>query len=223
MDDIIYFMRKTPFVNGEIYHVFNRGVDKRNIFINKYDLERFFQSMSQFNRIEPIGSIYENRFVKQKYQLGCPTTKLVNFICYCINLNHFHFMLEQVSDNGISEFMKRMGGYTRYFNEKHQRTGFLFQGKFKSIHIDSNEYLLHLSAYVNLNNRVHKIKNENPLFKNRSSWEEYININNNNFCKKDLILGQFKNKKEYKKFAEDSLQDILDKKNEEEIKDLLLE
>lgn len=58
--------------------------------------------------------------------------------------------------------MKRMGGYTSYFNDKYKRSGVLFQGVFKSTHIDSNEYLLHVSAYVNLNNKIHPLRGETP-------------------------------------------------------------
>lgn len=94
--------RDIKFVEGEMYHVFNRGVDKRNIFDDKYDIERFLKSMEQFNSLVPIGSIYENRFNKNnKEKLGNGVSKLVNFLCYCLNPNHFHFILEQVSENGI--------------------------------------------------------------------------------------------------------------------------
>ena len=210
-------MRKVPFENGEFYHVYNRGVDKRNIFSDQNDITRFLQSMDEFNTLEPIGSIYENSFVKN--QLGNPTSKLVNFICYCINPNHFHFILEQVADNGISNFMKRMsGGYAKYFNEKYKRSGALFQGRFKAIHIDSNPYLLHVSAYVNLNDRVHTYPLGNPTSKLvRSSWDEYTTKGSENFCKKDIILGQFEDPKEYNQFARESLQGIIERRYREGI------
>lgn len=223
--------RKKPFVNGEFYHVYNRGVEKRNIFSDQDDLERFLQSMIEFNVVDPIGSLYENSF-----RLGGPTPKfdesgeekLVNFICYCVNPNHYHFILEQVTDGGISEFMKRLsGGYTGYFNNKNKRSGVLFQGKFKSIHIDSNEYLLHLSAYVNLNDHVHKHQlggRTAKLVESRSSWAEYMGEVKNPFCDKDIILEQFRNKKEYQKFAESSLSDILERRADmKDVEKLLLE
>ena len=106
--------------------------------------------------------------------------------------------------------MKRLGGgFTNYFNLKNQRSGALFQGKFKAAHIDSNEYLLHVSAYVNLNNMVHRIKSE----KFKSSWEEYFGDANKKLCSKDIILKQFKNKHEYKDFAENSLKSIQERKS----------
>lgn len=222
-------MRKTPFVEGEYYHIYNRGVEKRNIFSDQYDLDRFFQSMEEFNVVEPIGSIYENSFVKDKIknkpQLGSrspKSDKLVNFICYCLNPNHYHFILEPVVDKGMEKFMQRLGGgYTNYFNNKHKRNGVLFQGKFKSRHIDSD--LLDISVYVNLNNHVHQLGSPTSKL-HKSSWDEYRGKSKENFCCKDIILQQFENSNEYMCFAKDVLGDILERKKEKkEIESLLIE
>ena len=208
--------RKIPFVIGEYYHIYNRGVDKRIIFVDAYDIQRFFQSMVEFNTIAPVGSLYENSFL----QLGGETPKLkerlVNVIAYCLNPNHFHFILEQLVDRGISEFMKRMsGGYTGFFNNRYERSGSLFQGVFKSVHIDTNEYLLHASAYVNLNDRVHQLGGETPkLVKSRSSWGEYMDKGVKEICEKEIILGQFRNTDEYKEFALSSLESIIKRNGE---------
>jgi len=207
--------RKTSFANGEFYHVFNRGVDKRIIFTDKYDMDRFFKSLIEFNVVDPIGSLYES----SRNQCGGPTAtkeeRLVNIIAYCLNPNHYHLILEQLVDGGLSEFMKRLGGYTWYFNNKYKRSGFLFQGKFKAIHIDSNEYLLHVSAYVNLNDRVHKYGGPiaTPV-ESKSSWAEYTEAGNNRTCEKEIILGQFENIEEYKEFALSSLESIIQRKQE---------
>lgn len=207
-------MRKTTFASGEFYHIYNRGVDKRTIFSDQHDLDRFLQSMREFNNVEPIGSIFENSF----RQLGGETAKLkrlVKVIAYCLNPNHYHFILQQISEGGISEYMKRLGGgYTWHFNHRHKRNGALFQGTFKSIHVDSNEYLLHLSVYVNLNYKVHKL-NAGSLTK--SSFLEYVKqkqrARNSILCSPSVILSQFPNIKEYKAFASESLKDILERKN----------
>jgi REP element-mobilizing transposase RayT len=212
-------MRKIPFTTGEFYHVYNRGVEKRNIFQNKDDLARFFQSIQQFNTRNPIGSIYENSFRKEK-TLGHEVSKLVNFVCYSTSLNHYHFILEQLADKGVEKFMHRLGnGYTKYFNHKYKRSGVLFQGVFQSKHISSNEYLLHLSVYINLNNRIHG-RNCNILSGlghevSKSSWEEYTNDCEIELChNKNVILGQFKNKKEYKEFAEKFVKGIVERKED---------
>ena len=207
--------RKIQFVNDEFYHVYNRGVDKRDIFLDKYDLDRFIKSMLLFNNINPIGSIYEKTFGGRTPKLESEA-KLVDIVAFCLNPNHYHFILMQATDGGISEFMKRLnGGYTSYFNEKNNRSGALFQGKFKAIHIDSNEYLLHLSAYVNLNNSVHKFGGPTPKFVVASSWKEYIDDSVEGFCKKGIILNQFKDKNEYALFAKSSLELILEKKEKD--------
>jgi REP element-mobilizing transposase RayT len=210
--------RKSKFVNNHFYHIFNRGVDKREIFLTPDDLTRFLQSMDEFNTTSPIGSIFQNSF--NPLRSSTPKGgKLVNFICYCLNPNHYHFLLEQVADNGIEKFMQRLGtGYTNFFNNKNKRNGSLFQGRYKSILVDSNEYLLHLSSYINLNDKVHRLGSSTP----KSSWGEYIlgSHNDFNFCEKDIILGQFDNKEEYKKFAEESLENIKERK---EMEKLLLE
>lgn len=218
--------RKTPFVTGEYYHLYNRGIDKRNIFSGQKDLNRFFQSMIEFNVSEPIGSIYENSFIK-KSQLGGSTSKLrkgsqklVDFVAFCLNPNHFHFIVTQSSEKGIEKFMHRLGtGYTMYFNEKEKRSGALFQGRFKSVHVDTNEYLLHLSAYVNLNNKVHQLGGStSKLVGSRSSWGEYVDKNIGGVCEKKIILDQFNNINEYKKFSLSSLEMI--RRRKEDMKDL---
>jgi len=154
-------MRKIDFTTHEYYHIYNRGVDGRVIFPVPQDIKRFYQSLIEFNTLLPIGSIYENTFRKDGHardMLDPPQDRLVNFICYCLNPNHFHLILEQVSERGIEKFMHRLGvGYSKYFNQKYKRVGSLFQGTFKAIHVSSNEYLLHLSAYINLNNKIHKV------------------------------------------------------------------
>jgi len=218
-------MRKVELANNEHYHIFNRGVDKRKIFQETEDLLRFFQSMDEFNAINPIDSIYVNSF-RQLRSSTPKSEKLVNFLCYCLNPNHYHFILEQLVDKGIEKFMHRLGtGFTNYFNEKYNRSGSLFQGRYKAIHINSDEYLLHLSAYINLNSSVHQLRSSTPKL-SKSSWGEYIDNNQdkqdnqNAFCEKDIILGQFNNPLEYKKFAKSSLKDIKERKT---MKELLLE
>ena len=113
-------MRKEYLVEGEFYHVYNRGVDKRTIFLDGNDFDRFLQSMKEFNSDDPIGSIYENSFrgsIRKKQK------KLVDFIAYCLNPNHYHFILKQSSEKGIERFMHRLGmGYAKFFNNKYKRS-----------------------------------------------------------------------------------------------------
>ncbi|MDD5721548.1 MAG: transposase [Candidatus Pacebacteria bacterium] len=206
---------------GECYHVYNRGVDKRSITKDKVDAERFMQSLEFFNSKDPIISLREvvssenDKNIKSK-------EPLVEIVCYCLNPNHYHLLLREIYEGGISEFMKRLGGgYTWYFNNKHKRSGALFQGRFKSVHIKSNEQLLHDSAYVNLNWKVHNISGSTAE-RVRSSWDEYIGKASRNICSKDVILGQFRSKKDYKIFAESSLKEILKAKNDKKGEEMII-
>ena len=202
-------IRKHDFIEGEYYHLYNRGVDKRDIISDHQDLDRLFRSIIEFNQEETIGSIYENSFKKDS--LGSKASKLVTIVAYCINPNHFHLLVTPLVDNGIEKFMQRMGGYTKYFNERNDRNGSLFQGKFKSKHVDDNNYLLRLSAYVNMNNRDLLGSKASKLSK--SSLEEYVDDDmEDGICDSSIVLDQFKNKKEYFEFAKEAWADSLERK-----------
>ena len=200
-------MNREPFEVGEFYHVYNHGVDTRNIIEDEDDVSRFLDCLRIFNSVEPVGSFYLD------FQRGSTSeTKLVNVVSYCVNPNHYHLLLEEVSVGGISEFMKRVGvGYTLYFNTKNKRKGTLFRGRFRSTWVSTDEYLLYLCAYINLNFRVHQIPEE-LLKLVRSSWLEYTNETKREICKKEIILKNFNSKEDYKNFAEGELVNMLQKK-----------
>ncbi len=170
-------MRKNPLITGEYYHIYNRGVDKRDIFMSKADINRFALSVKEFNVMKPIGSLKE-RLIELKESSGVQHPQpLISIVCYCFNPNHFHFIIKQEVEGGISEFFKRLlGGYTNYFNLVHKRNGALFQGRFKSNLIDDDAYFLKIRPYVHLNNLVHDIPKEkiNLIF---SSEKEYNDKN----------------------------------------------
>lgn len=180
--------------------------------------------MDEFNTVALTGSLFENSFATPELKAKRKAKRLVNIVAYCLNPNHYHFILEQVAENGISQFMKRLGGgYSWYFNNRYHRSGALFQGAFKAKHINSNEYLLYLSVYINLNNKVHKLGDLVAKLV-KSSWEEYTTKQQVQFCKKDIILGQVKSLNEYKAFALDTLPALIQKKEQDkEFADLLFE
>jgi len=203
-------MNREPFELGEFYHIYNHGVEERNIFGDEDDSRRFLESMRVFNTIEPVGALFLENNNLQRGET--PETKLVNVVSYCLNPNHYHLLLEEIIPGGISEFMKRVGGgYTVYFNNKNKRKGSLFRGVFKSVWVSADEYLLYLSAYINLNYKVHELSDDFlPLV--RSSWNEYCEEKKKQMSHTEPILKHFKNKKEYKKYAEESLISMLEKK-----------
>ncbi len=211
-------MRKHTFEIGEYYHIYNRGTDKRDIISDESDLERFIQSLVEFNSTEPIFSIYQHQFNKK---LSSSTTKsdaLVSMVAHCINPNHFHLILTPLVEKGIEKFMQRVGGYTRYYNEKYQRSGVLFQGRFKSKHIESDRYLLHLSAYINMNNRDEFGNIFSKL--SSSSFDDYMANRTTLLCNPSIVLDQFNSTEEYKKFVRSSWEYTCQRKKELKIVEL---
>ncbi len=213
-------MRKTIFTNGEYYHIFNRGTDKREIFSDFQDYERFLLSMNLLNDVND-GLMIEWRdykksnplpnlddFLKLRFRKRDP---LVEIIAYCLNPNHYHFILKQIIDKGIEKFLHKIGtSHTKYYNTMRKRNGSLFQGVFKSILIDFNEYLLYLSAYVNKNNFIHGYnKNDDWEY---SSLPDYLGKRNTGLINKKIILDQFKNINEYNKFLNNNALYIRNKK-----------
>lgn len=197
-------MRKEPLVNNEYYHIYNRGVDKRDIFSDKNDLKRFIESILEFNRVAVIKSLYNLRKVGIK-SLPLVKEPLVVIVACCLNPNHFHFILKQLVDGGISKFMlKLQSGYTSYFNAKNDRSGSLFQGTFKSHHIGSENYFNKLLGYTNNNYEVHDI----PENKKDLIYASDIEYKNNNFKivskeEGEKILEIFRGSKNFKKHCKE--------------------
>jgi len=199
-------MRKTEFANGEYYHIYNRGVDKREVFLDRLDYERFLVCMNLLND-KKNGIMERQRNILKSNtraklsdirELSSGRKPLIEFNAYCLNPNHYHFILKQTEKDGIKIFMHKLGtAYTNYFNKKYDRSGSLFQGPFKSIHITSNEYLLYLSAYVNKNHFIHGYSKGDWKY---SSLLDYLGKRDEALCNKESILGQFEDAKEYEKY-----------------------
>lgn len=152
-------MRKHNFVNNEYFHIYNRGVDKRNIFLDYNDYKRFLKSLQFFNS---MGSTWLS-FIGDTPQQLREEDKLVDILCYCLMPNHYHILLKQKNNNGITMFMRKLNtGYTMYFNTKYERTGRLFENKFKAVHVENDDYFKHLSRYIHLN----------PLDLKNPNWRE---------------------------------------------------
>jgi len=192
--------RTIPLITEEIYHLYNCGVEKRNIFLNKRDCRRFLETVKFYQ--------YKDTPAKFSQFITPPGWKnqganLVKIICYCFMPNHFHIIAKQTIDKGISIFMSRLeNSYTKYFNTKNKRVGHLFQGAFKAVRIENDEQLIHVSRYIHLNPFVAELVGylENYEW---SSYLEYISNHKDEICQKDIILSFFKSVEEYKKFVVD--------------------
>ncbi|MCX6744985.1 MAG: transposase [Candidatus Parcubacteria bacterium] len=181
-------MRRINFVNQEIYHIYNRGVDKRDIFLKNGDYLRFVEYLKQ---------VQETKLNSDELSL----LDSVEFICYCLNPNHFHFVLKQLRDGGISKFMHFLAtSYTMFFNIKYQRSGALFQGPFKAKQVESFEHLLWLSIYVNTNAQIHGITDDAATYP-WCSFAYYLGTEQINICNKRIILEEIKNYSSYAKEA----------------------
>ena len=121
-------MRKQKLVSDSIYHVFNRGVEKRRVFMDEHDYSRFVNNLAIFNDVRAVlNAKYRIKEIKSIDN----REPLIDILAFCLMPNHFHLLLRQKEDNGISKFMNKIGvGYTNYFNWKYERGGPVFQGAF---------------------------------------------------------------------------------------------
>lgn len=151
------------FVNDHFYHVFNRGVNRQSIFLEDADYVRFVHNLYEMNDANPT---IDFRIAQTIY--GGPSSvnrrdPIVEILAWCLMPNHFHLMLRQRADGGIPLFMKKLGtGYAVYFNKKYERSGYVFQGRFKAVVVEKEGQFLHLSRYIHLN----------PVDLVESGWKE---------------------------------------------------
>ncbi len=209
-------IRNIEFSNGEYYHVFNRGVDKRIIFNTKEQQEFFFNRVKLLNTTDSRKYIANKRSRYKDKTIIASGDQLVSIVAYCLLPNHYHLLLRQEIDNGISQFMQRLGtSYTMYFNQQEKRSGSLFQGKFKAKHLSGDFALPVVSAYVNLNYKHHKINPNLHLVK--SSINEYIQpALGKNICNEEIIqsiIAETGSLADYKMFIKKASLSFADNKN----------
>jgi putative transposase len=143
--------RNVTFTPGEYYHIYNRGTEKRTIFKIATDFKRFLTLLYAANGEKPVHLQLQGRTLKEIVALDRGET-LIDICAYCLMPNHFHLLVRERVPGGISKFMQKLTtGYTMYFNKRHDRTGSLFQGKFKATHVSEDTYLKYLMAYIHLN------------------------------------------------------------------------
>lgn len=152
--------RKFVFAEGEYYHLYNRGVEKRKIFLSKNDHERFIRLLYLANSSRPF--VY--REVEKKLLSDIDRGDALTAIgAYVMMPNHFHLLVKETKEGGISAFMEKLlTGYASYFNKNHDRVGRLFQSTYQARHANRDEYLKYLFAYIHLN----------PVKLLESGWKE---------------------------------------------------
>lgn len=202
--------RLTPLITSEIYHVYNRGIDRRPTFVSKFEYLRAIETINYYRLEKPPIRLSEfldldeekkdvarNRLVMLE--------KIVEIYCYCLIPNHFHFLIRQLRENGVSKFIGNFqNSYTRYFNTRNKRDGSIFLGQFKAVRIETDEQLIHVSRYIHLNPYNSCLVSSFLQLEGYSwsSFPDYLS-QRESFVEKSFVLSFFKGFKEYKKFVYD--------------------
>lgn len=192
------------FIENGYYHVYNRGVEKRDIFLDKQDYAVFLKLLKKY--LDPVlGSdpLWKRKSLSQE----------VDLIAFCLMPNHFHLLVKQITINGMTKLIRAVcTNYVTYFNKKYERIGGLFQGKYKAIMVMEDAYLLHLSRYIHLN----PFTGSDPLIDYPySSYGHYLGQKSSSWIKPDEILAFFKSAQKmslkdslsYQSFVEDYIED----------------
>ncbi len=205
-------VRKVVFRDNEIYHIFNRGIERRPVFTDKREYDRALKLIKFYKHADPpiryskilqLSEEVRKKMLDDVYK----SEKLVDILAFCLMPNHFHFLLKQKKEKGITTFISNFtNAYTKYFNTKNNRIGPLFQGTFKAVLVESDEQLMHLSRYIHLNPVVSSIiKEANLNFYPWSSYPEYFDSSSQGISVAELVLSMFKSIKDYQEFVENQI------------------
>jgi len=199
------------FLENSIYHIYNRGVDKRIIFNEDRDYRTFLYLLKKYLSPSP-----KNKPFKKKETLSDE----ISLLAYCLMPNHFHLLVKQKSKNGITKLVRKIcTNYVMYFNSKNDRSGSLFEGIYKAIIVDNDEYLIHLSRYIHLNPNSSSIEKVETY--PYSSFPYFVGSKQAKWVKPKQILDHFNKKRPsnaYRNFVKD-----YQKKDLSQINTLLLE
>ncbi len=208
-------IRSIQFAPGEFYHICNRGNRKQEIFEDDRDRIRFLflilYSQSPTTIIRPEGQV--NYFVKhhvfkvdQRDTSAIVTQRFVAPMCFALMPNHFHLLIREVGETGVSKYMQKvLNGYTKYFNIKYGQSGHLFQGPFRAVHVNKNEQLLYLSAYIHRNpSELRGWRGREHTF----TWSSYFDYCNSNrwgdLLDQKALTRQFNSPIDYRRYVETS-------------------
>lgn len=201
--------RKTKFIRGGTYHVYDRGSNKMPIFFSKSDYVRF-EKIIEYYRFNPKLSFSKARNCSDKYldSIQNKPNTIVHILSYCAMPNHFHLELKQIRENGIPNFMSRLlNSYAHYFNHKYGRVGPLLQSRFQDVPIESTYQMLYLSAYIHCNPFKASIvdSKESLLAYPYSSLGHYAKFFTKTFITESHILRHFESRHDYIRYNVSSL------------------
>jgi len=199
--NLIMVTPKRYFLNNCVYHIYNRGTEKRDIFLDKFDYHRFLETLVYYQDKNNLC-----RFSYSNHELNLAAShNQFDILNFCLMPNHFHLLLSQANDDGVSlGISKLLNSYTRYFNTKYQRVGSLFQGVFQSVPVLSDEQLIHTARYIFLNPLVDHLVDKLPSYK-WSSYNEYFSkvISNPPVCNQEMLLRYFDGHDSFQRFVTD--------------------
>lgn len=202
--------RNLVFVTNNIYHVYNRGVERRILFSNTREHTRFIQTLWYYRFRKPPLRFSKFFTLNPQEQSVARTTllhspKQVDILAHCLMPNHFHLLLRQTADGGIRRFLSNVSdSYAKYFNTKHTRVGPLFQGAFKAVFIETDEELMHVSRYIHLNPMAVSLIEIKGLVRYRwSSYGAYIQSAPDEMVETATVLSLFRSQGAYQQFVHD--------------------
>ncbi len=190
---------------NSIYHIYNRGVEKRIIFEDEQDCNVFLSYIKEY--LSPQGVTLRYRGLQGKYYGE------ITLLAFCLMPNHFHLLIKQVDKNSIKKFTQSLfTRYSMYFNKKNKRIGGLFQSTYKATNIIDTEHLLYVSKYIHRNPSNIKV----ALTKSHSSYSDYLGLTNTAWVNTKIVLDEFNkssymkhnNVKTYKQFVEEYKKDM---------------
>jgi putative transposase len=167
--------RQIQIAPEEFYHLYNRGVEKRKIFLCRADYERFEALLYLANQSEPVDLKYQGRSFVEMCEVRAGES-LVEVVAYCLMPNHFHLLVRERVEGGIAKFMQKVTtGYTMYFNKRNERSGALFEGTYKARHVSDDRYFRYLISYIHLNPiKLFDSKWKENDIQNRTGAERYL-------------------------------------------------
>lgn len=197
------------YIEDSYYHVYNRGVEKRNIFLDEKDYHVFLNLMKIYlSPVPNATSQLMNMFPDKRIRVRKTFKDELEILSFCLMPNHFHLLIHQNTPQAMPEFMRALStSYSMYFNKRYRRVGSLFQGVYKAVNISNDEYLLHLSRYIHRNPL--KLTGWNPVTLSKyrySSFSTYLNAAQRPWINSKFILNYFSNASspilKYKEFVE---------------------
>ena len=189
--------RAVPLMAGEHYHIFNSGHNRQAIFFERENYVFFLRRLRQYLAAAQTSEVSETSEV-----WAAPAT----IVAYCLMPNHFHLLIQPHTDD-LSNRMRRLCiSYAKAVNKRYSRVGALFQGQFRAVRVDKDEYLLHLSRYIHLNPVMAGLA-KGPEDWEFSSYRDCVNLRPGTLPNPNIVLAQFAAPQAYREFVADYIPD----------------